>query len=56
MVYSTEKTLKELGDKLSADEKNRLESALNDLKEKLNGTDIDAIKDAKETLTKTRTT
>ena len=52
MVYQTEKTLEELGDKIPASEKAPLESALNKLKETLKGTDSQAIKDATEELTK----
>ncbi len=51
MVYQTEKTLEELGDKLDADEKAEVETPLNALKEALKGTDTEAIKSATETLT-----
>ncbi len=47
-IYQTEKSLKELGDKVSADEKAVVESAIEDLKEKMKGTDIEAIKAATE--------
>ena len=52
MVYQTEKTLEEMGDKIPASEKAGVESALNHLKETLKGTDSQAIKDATEELTK----
>ncbi len=44
LVYQTEKSLGELGDKISADEKANIESAVNKLKETLKGTDTEAIK------------
>ena len=46
VVYQTEKTLNELGDKISADEKASIQSAVDHLKEVNKGTDIQAIKDA----------
>ena len=52
MVYQTEKTLEEMGDKLPAEDKANVENALNKLKETLKGTDTQAIKDATEELTK----
>ena len=51
MVYSTEKTLKELGDKLSADDKAKVEAEVKAVQEALNGTDTAAIKAASEKLT-----
>lgn len=51
MVYQTEKTLKELGDKLSSEDRNRIQGEIEKVKEALKGTDIQAIKDAKESLT-----
>ncbi len=52
LVYQTEKTVEDLGDKLSADEKASIESAVASLKTALQGTDIDAVKSASESLTK----
>ena len=52
LVYTTEKSLKEFGDKVSPDDKEKIEKAMNELKEKLKGDDIEAIKKAVETLTK----
>jgi molecular chaperone DnaK len=52
MVYQTEKTLEELGDKVPAAEKSGVENALGKLKETLKGTDAQAIKNATEELTK----
>lgn len=52
MVFQTEKTLKEVGDKVSASEKSEVESKLNDLKEALKGNDIDLIKTKQDELQK----
>jgi molecular chaperone DnaK len=52
MVYQTEKTLEEMGDKISASDKANVESALGKLKETLKGSDTQAIKSATEELTK----
>ena len=52
MVYQTEKTLEEMGDKISAADKAPVEAALGKLKETLKGNDTQAIKDATEELTK----
>ena len=51
MVYQTERTLEELGDKVDAAEKGEVESKLNELKETLKGSDTAAIKAATEALT-----
>ena len=51
MVYQTEKTLSEDGDKFSADDKSQLETKLNALKEALKGEDMEAIKSTQEDLT-----
>ena len=52
MVYQTEKTLEEMGDKLDAGDKANIEGELNKVKEALKGTDTQAIKNATEGLTK----
>ena len=52
MVYQTEKTLEEMGDKIPAADKSNVESALGKLKETLKGNDTQAIKNATEELTK----
>ena len=52
MVYQTEKTLEDMGDKLPASDKAEIESKVNALKETLKGTDTQAIKNATEELTK----
>ncbi len=44
MAYQSEKTLSDLGDKVSADEKARVQAKVDALKEALKGTDADAIK------------
>jgi molecular chaperone DnaK len=49
-IYQIEKSLKDLGDKVSADEKQKVEDAIKELKEKMEGTDIEAIKKATESL------
>ncbi len=50
-VYRTEKMLKDNADKISADAKGKIESALAEVKEALKGTDNAAIKTAGEKLT-----
>ncbi len=52
MVYQTEKTLEEAGDKLAAEDKAEVEAKLGELKEALKGTDAEAIKAKQEELTK----
>ncbi|MBR3950259.1 MAG: Hsp70 family protein, partial [Oscillospiraceae bacterium] len=47
-IYQTEKTLNELGDKISADEKASIQSAVDNLKEVNKGNDVSAIKAATE--------
>ena len=49
-VYRTEKMLKESGDKLSAENKAKIESSVSAVKEALKGTDSAAIKSASEKL------
>ncbi|MDV3428680.1 MAG: molecular chaperone DnaK [Bacillota bacterium] len=51
IVYQTEKTLKELGDKVSGEDKSNVEAKLEDLKKVKDGEDIEAIKKATEDLT-----
>lgn len=51
MVYQTEKTLAEMGDKIDAADKSEVENALSKLKTALSGTDTEAIKNATEELT-----
>ena len=52
MIYQTEKTVSELGDKLTDDEKNKINTAKDALKEALKGEDIEAIKAKQEELQK----
>ena len=52
MIYQTEKALGELGDKISEAEKNDINGAVNELREALKGTDLDAIKAKQEELQK----
>ena len=51
MVYSTEKTLKELGDKIPADDKAKVEAEIAAVRSALEGSDSAAIKAASEKLT-----
>ena len=51
MVYQCEKTLTEMGDKIPADDKSKVQAAVEKLKETLKGQDTDAIKADTEALT-----
>jgi molecular chaperone DnaK len=50
LIYSTEKTLKEHGDKVSAETRGNIENAVNNLKEAIKGEDAGAIKSAMDNL------
>ena len=50
LCYSTEQTLNELGDKVSADVKSKAETAIADAKKALEGSDVEAIRAAGESL------
>ncbi len=50
LIYSTEKTLKEHGDKVSSETRGKIESAVNNLKETAKGEDGSAIRKAIENL------
>jgi molecular chaperone DnaK len=50
LVYQTEKLLREQGDKISGEEKTRVEDGLKGLKDALAGSDTEAIRRATETL------
>ena len=52
MVFQTEKTLAELGDKVDASKKAEVEAKLSELKEALKGTDVEAIKAKQEEVQK----
>lgn len=53
LAYSTEQTLKDLGDKVPADQKKEVEDAIAEAKKALEGSDIDAIRSAGEKLQQT---
>ncbi len=53
LIYTTEKTLKDLGDKISAEQKQKLENGIKELKEALKGKDIGQIKSKVDVLTTT---
>ncbi|MGH9119151.1 MAG: molecular chaperone DnaK [Acidimicrobiales bacterium] len=50
LVYQTEKLLREQGEKITGDEKTNVEAKLKELKEALNGSDVEAIKTGVEGL------
>jgi len=52
MIYQTEKTLTDLGDKITEDEKAKINAAKEALKETLKGEDIEAIKQKQDELQK----
>ncbi|MDD4494841.1 MAG: molecular chaperone DnaK [Eubacteriales bacterium] len=52
MIYQAEKSLKDLGDKLSSEDKARVEGAINNVKEALKGNDTNTIKNETENLSK----
>jgi len=51
LVFQIEKLLKDEGEKVSAEEREKIEGALKELKDALAGTDVDAVKRAHEALT-----
>ena len=51
MIYATEKSLKEVGDKVDAETKSKVEEGIEKLKKALETDDVDAIKTASEELT-----
>jgi molecular chaperone DnaK len=50
MIYSTEKNIKDLGDKVNPADKSKAEEAIADLRRALEGGDVQAIKDKTEAL------
>ncbi|MGB9623492.1 MAG: molecular chaperone DnaK [Phycisphaerae bacterium] len=50
LVWQTEQALKEHGEKIPADERGRIESAMNQVKEAMKGDDADAIRKSMESL------
>ncbi len=53
LAYSVEKSLKDYGDKVTQDERLKIEQKLNDLKEAIKGSDVEKIKKEMEELSKT---
>ncbi len=51
LIYTTEKSLKDIGDKIGSSEKEKVEDKIKDLKEVLKGKDIDKIKEKIKELT-----
>jgi molecular chaperone DnaK len=51
LVYATEKSIKDHGDKVTGDDRLALDRALSEAKEALKGTNVEAMKKAKEALT-----
>lgn len=52
IVFQSEKTLKDLGDKVGSEDKAKIEAEVNKVKESLKGTDTEAIKKATDDLNK----
>ena len=52
LIYTSRKSLEDLGDKISAEEKSKVEQEISNLEEKLKADDVDAIKEAIDKLTK----
>ncbi len=50
MIYTTEKSMRDAGDKITAEEKKPVEDAITELNKVKNGDDLDAIRKASETL------
>jgi molecular chaperone DnaK len=53
IIYTTEKSLKEYGDKIDAKDKQNIEDAISKAKKAMDSNDADAIKSAQEELTQT---
>ena len=51
LVYNCQKTLTDLGDKISGEEKAKVETEIDNVKKALEGSDVDSIKSATEKLT-----
>jgi molecular chaperone DnaK len=52
LLYTAEKTKKDLAEKLTQDQKNKIDAAVSSLKDALAGTDVDKIKTKSDELTK----
>jgi len=50
LIYATEKNLRDLGDRVPADERPKIEAAMNDLREAMNSDDTERIRSASEQL------
>jgi molecular chaperone DnaK len=51
LIYSTEKSLREIGDKIDSGDRKRIEDAITNLKKVIDGEDVNAIQSATEALT-----
>ena len=51
LIYTTERSLKEMGDKIDASGKEQIEKSIADLKKTIEGSDVEMIKTATERLT-----
>jgi molecular chaperone DnaK len=52
MIYTSEKTLEELADKVDSEKKSKIEDLVKELRELISGEDIEAIKTKTDELTK----
>jgi molecular chaperone DnaK len=52
LIYNSQKTLEELGDKISSEEKAKVETEIDNLKKKLESDNVEEIKEATDKLTK----
>ena len=52
MIYTSEKTIEELGDKVDADKKSQIENLIKELRELIAGNDLDSIKSKTDELAK----
>ena len=52
LIYNSQKTIDELGDKISAEEKAKVQTEIDNLKAKVEGNNVDEIKEGTEKLTK----
>ena len=52
LIYNSQKTLDELGDKISSEEKAKVQTEIDNLKQKVEGNNIEEIKDGTDKLTK----
>jgi molecular chaperone DnaK len=52
LIYTAEKTKKDLGEKLTQDQKNNMDAVVSALKDAMAGTDLDKIKTKSDDLTK----